>query len=87
MKLLRWCSILLGACSSVPTPAAEETLIVPGTNLRLEMVYVPGTEKVRPFWISKREVTWGEFDRFYQSPDEQRWTASPVPPAARTTSS
>ena len=36
------------------------------------MVYVPGTATVRPFWISTREVTWGEFDRFYQSPEEQR---------------
>ena len=34
------------------------------------MVYVSATPS--PFWISKREITWGEFDRFYESPDEQR---------------
>lgn len=70
MKSLPLMLALIGGCAaSMP---AEETVAVPGTDLRLEMVYVPGTAKVRPFWISKREVTWGEFDRFYQSPEEQR---------------
>ncbi len=34
------------------------------------MVYVSATPS--PFWISTREITWGEFDRFYQSPEEQK---------------
>jgi len=59
----------MGCATAVPR---EETVPVPGTDLRLEMVYVPGTATVRPFWISKREVTWAQFDRFYQFPDEQR---------------
>ena len=63
--------LLLAGCASTAA-TREETVAIPGTGLRLEMVYVPGTATVRPFWISKREVTWGEFDRFYQSPEEQR---------------
>ena len=61
--------LLLAGCASA---ARDETISVPGTALRLEMLYVPGDAKVRPVWISKREVTWGEFDRFYQYPEEQR---------------
>lgn len=63
--------LLLGGCTAAAAPR-EESVAVPGTDLRLELVYVPGTSTVRPFWISKREVTWGEFDRFYQYPEEQR---------------
>jgi hypothetical protein len=45
---------------------------VPGTKLRIEMSYVPGGARLRPFWIAKREVTWGDFDRFYEFPEEQK---------------
>ena len=64
--------LLAAGCATAQESPREETVAVPGTDLRLEMVYVPGTATVRPFWISKREVTWGEFDRFYQSPEEQK---------------
>jgi hypothetical protein len=64
--------LFVAGCASAATAPREEVVAVPGTDLRLEMVYVPGTATVRPFWISKREVTWGEFDRFYQSPEEQK---------------
>jgi hypothetical protein len=63
--------LLLAGCSS-SAPPVDETVEIPGTDLRVEMVYVPGTAAVRPFWISKREVTWRAFDRFYESPEEQR---------------
>lgn len=46
-------------------------MAVPGTSIRIEMVYV-AAGGLRPFWISKREVTWGEFNRFYESRDEQK---------------
>ncbi|MBI3856025.1 MAG: SUMF1/EgtB/PvdO family nonheme iron enzyme [Planctomycetes bacterium] len=61
--------LFLAGCA---TATLEEKVSVPGTSLLLEMVYVPGGAKARPFWISRREVTWGEFDRFYQYPEEQR---------------
>ncbi len=71
--------LLLTACTGVPEPR-EETVAVPGTEIRIEMVLVPGGRlrmgdrvvEVRPFWISKREATWGEFNPFYDSPEEER---------------
>jgi len=62
----------LSACRTAPPTPREETIDVPGTRIRLEMVYVGGDHRVDPFWISKREVTWAEFDRFYEYPEEQR---------------
>jgi sulfatase modifying factor 1 len=72
---------LLVALVGCGTPALrEERLVIPGTRIAFEMVYVPGGRcrigsrevDVRPYWISKREVTWAEFDRFYEYPEEQR---------------
>jgi hypothetical protein len=61
---------VLSGCAGAPAP--DETVAVPGTSIRLEMVYVPGDGRLRPFWISKREITWAEFGRFYQYPEEER---------------
>lgn len=60
--------LFLAACRTGPDPLAE-TVAVPGTSIRLEMAFVPGGP--RPFWISKREITWAEFDRFVEFPGEQ----------------
>jgi len=49
----------------------EETIVLPGTSLRVPMVYVPGDGRLSPFWISAREITWAEFDRFYEFPQDQ----------------
>ena len=62
--------VLLGvatSCSSAPTrPAGESrTIAIPGTQIRFDMVYVPGGQGLRPFWIGKREVTWGDFAAFH----------------------
>src|SRR5207247_10134152 len=65
-------ALLFSGCATPAASAREETVAVPGTATRLEMVYVPGAGRLRPFWISKREVTWGQFDRFYEYPEEQR---------------
>ena len=62
--------LCLVGCGSVAL--REETVAVPGTPIRIEMVYVPGDGRLRPFWISTRLVTWAEFDRFYEYPEEQR---------------
>jgi formylglycine-generating enzyme required for sulfatase activity len=75
--------LLLGlmGCAGLPsTTPRSESVIVPGTRIPFEMVYVPGGRfkfgnrdvDVQPYWISKREVTWAEFDRFYEYPEEQR---------------
>ena len=42
-----------------------------GTAIRIEMVYV-SDRRLAPFWISKREVTWGEFNRFYEFREEEK---------------
>jgi formylglycine-generating enzyme required for sulfatase activity len=62
---------VLGGCATTPAPVREETVSVPGTKLRIELSYISGNARVRPFWIAKREVTWGDFDRFYEFPEEQ----------------
>src|SRR4029453_5720247 len=60
-----WILLALCGCATA-APAWVET--VEG----IEMVYVSGDSRLRPFWISTRVVTWEEFDRFYESPEEQR---------------
>jgi len=66
--------LLLALCLAGCAGAApvEEAVSVPGTSIRIEMVYVPADGRLGAFWISKREVTWAEFDRFYQYPEEEK---------------
>jgi hypothetical protein len=60
---------LLGAACASTASGRIETVAVPGTDVRFEMVHVGPGGSLRPFWISRREVTWAEFDRFYEGPD------------------
>jgi len=69
MRRLLLALCLTGCAGATPT---AETVAVPGTSLRLEMVYIPGDGRLSPFWISAREITWAEFDRFYQYPEEEK---------------
>jgi hypothetical protein len=62
--------LCLGGCAGAAP--SEETIVIPGTRTRIEMVYVSGDARLHPFWISKHEVTWADFDRFYQYPEEER---------------
>lgn len=67
--------LALVGCTAPPIEAPErrlETISIPGTKVAFEMVRVAGDGRVRPFWIARRELTWGEFDRFYEFPEEQR---------------
>lgn len=50
----------------------KETVQVPGTKVRFEMVKVPGTPGVRPFWIGTREVTWAEYNTYFAEGDAER---------------
>jgi len=72
--------------------AQEETVAIPGSDFKFELVRLPGgkfkmgspadepgrgknevqirEEEVKPFWMGRREVTWGEFDLFYGSPKD-----------------
>jgi hypothetical protein len=62
----------LCGCAAAPAAPREETIDVPGTSIRIPMRYVEGDHRVGPYWIATRPVTWAEFDRFYQFPEEQR---------------
>jgi sulfatase modifying factor 1 len=67
---------------TVPRERREETIAIPGTKIRVEMVYVAGGA-LRPFWISKREVTWGDFDRFYEFPEDEKLDGVTRPSAGK----
>src|SRR6185503_2054433 len=55
----------------------SETISIPGTDLKFEMVYVPGGKAksgepavdvdLRPFWMSKTEVTWECFVKYFEN--------------------
>ena len=49
MKFLPLVLFVAGCASAASASSREEIVAVPGTDLRLEMVYVPGTAAVRPF--------------------------------------
>jgi formylglycine-generating enzyme required for sulfatase activity len=54
-------------------PPRTETVPIPDTAMSLELVYVPGgtfraggrVVEVKPFWMSKHEVTWEVFEKFF----------------------
>jgi formylglycine-generating enzyme required for sulfatase activity len=69
---------IAAACLAGPQ---EEQVRIPGTDVRFDMVLVPGGRMklgatgrevdVKPFWIGKHEVTWGEFNPFYEFPEKE----------------
>src|SRR5688572_16256061 len=66
--------VLLLACDSPASPPqsapAPEKVAIAGTGLTFEVVPLPGTPgKVAPFKIGTREVTWAEFNAYFESKD------------------
>jgi formylglycine-generating enzyme required for sulfatase activity len=79
-------ALLLGLTAQEPK---TETITIPGTDLKFEMVYVPGGKaklgspadeagrkpdempvhevELRPFWMSKTEVTWEAFVKYFEN--------------------
>lgn len=75
MKGWAFLVLLAGCGASPPAPEPEireVELDVPGTSIRMNLIYVGGKPGLRPFFISRNLVTWGEFDRFYEFPEEER---------------
>jgi len=69
--------MLLGAAAAAQEQKPSETISIPGTDLKFEMVYVPGGKarsgdpaidlELRPFWMSKTEVTWECFVKYFEN--------------------
>ncbi len=79
-------ALLLALCAQEPK---TETIGIPGTDLKFEMVYVPGGRatlgspagdpgrtadelpshevELRPFWMSRTEVTWEAFVKYFEN--------------------
>jgi len=76
-KIAPW---VVGACLAGGLPLASsaqeagkpETVVVPGTEVKFDVVSVPAGKckagDLKPFRMGKNEVTWGEFELFYGTP-------------------
>ena len=82
MKTTLMAALLLG-CSPQSAPK-EEVVKVQGTPLSLPLIALPGQGTVRPFAIAKFETSWGEFDTFFESADQQKVDGLTRPTKAKT---
>jgi formylglycine-generating enzyme required for sulfatase activity len=72
MSLLIPLLVVLACDRPTPPPQAPapEKVTIPGTPLSFEVVPVAGTPgKLAPFKIGTREVTWAEFNAYFESKD------------------
>lgn len=80
MRVVKMAGILAWAAAAGPAWAQEEKIQVPGTPVTITVVRIPGGRvavgpeggprrevELRSFWMGKFEVTWGEFDAFFES--------------------
>jgi formylglycine-generating enzyme required for sulfatase activity len=68
---------VLCAAAAAQESKPNQTIGIPGTDLKFEMVYVPGGKArsgeppmdvlLRPYWMSKTEVTWECFVRYFEN--------------------
>ena len=74
-------TFLLWLCAAaVAQEAKSETLTIPNTTFTFEMVRVPGGKlktgdreiELKPYWISKHEVAWEAFERYFSSRKEMK---------------
>ncbi len=87
MRYIVTASLLYAALAArMPLPCGAqdapkpETVLIPGTDVKFEIVRLPGgkfkrgdppaEDEVKPFWMGRREVTWEEFDLYYGSPKD-----------------
>src|ERR1051325_11725923 len=63
-------SVLIPLFILLAQAPAPEKVSIPGTSLTFETVAVPGDPgKVAPFKIGTHEVTWAEFNAYFESKD------------------
>ncbi len=69
-------ALLLAACGDPPQEPRRETVEVPGSKLKFDLVRVPAGKArgadVGPFWIGACEVTWEEFLAYYDSREDAK---------------
>jgi len=62
--------VVLLACDPPPQAAPPEKVTIPGTTVAFETVALPGEAgKMGAFKIGTREVTWAEFNAYFESKD------------------
>jgi formylglycine-generating enzyme required for sulfatase activity len=75
-------SIAVAFLAVCPACPQEESVRVPGTDVSLDLVRIPGGRHktagtgrevdLLPFWIGRHEVTWEEFNPFYEWPEKEK---------------
>jgi formylglycine-generating enzyme required for sulfatase activity len=94
LGVVAWCSRTDSAAASrSATPFKAYTQTIPGTEVKFDMVPVPGGTfemgspksepghqadespehpvEIRPFWMGKYEVTWDEYDTFWNKQEDE----------------
>ncbi len=61
-----WLLMVLVGCAST-----KESVLIPGTSVRFDLVRIEGWGRTPAFWMGTREVTWAEFNRYYEFPGEE----------------
>ncbi len=69
--------VLALSATALAQAKPNETVAIPGTDLKIEMVYVPGGKTksgdpevdvdLRPYWMSRTEVTWEAFVKYFEN--------------------
>jgi formylglycine-generating enzyme len=63
--------VLILSASAWAQSKSNETITIPGTDLKFEMVYVPGGKlggtELRPYWMTRTEVTWECFVKYFEN--------------------
>jgi formylglycine-generating enzyme required for sulfatase activity len=81
-------ALLLAACASAPDGPKEEVVAIPGTALKFPLVALPGgvlgERSIPSFSIGKHEVTWLEFDTFFEGADPKKADGVTRPTKAKT---
>jgi hypothetical protein len=81
-------ALLFAACAPVPDAPSEETVAVAGTAIRFPLVTLPagklGDRALPAFAIGKHEVTWLEFDTFFEGADPKKSDGITRPTKAKT---
>jgi len=63
--------LVLAGCASFGEGPRLERVPVPGSSLSFDLARISGRGAVPEFWMGTREVTWAEFNRYYEHPEEQ----------------